>query len=80
MATPTELAQQKFREGLMYLNQESGAIGDIAPLVNNNILQGLRNMNEGLIALSGGLRATYKLLDEVKAKVDTLALNAQRPR
>ena len=77
MATPTQLAQQKFREALMYLNQEAGAIGTAAPLVNNNLLQGLRNMNEGLIALSGGLRATYSLLEEVKTKLDGQAL---RPR
>ena len=79
MSTPTQLAQQKFREALMYLNQEAGADSELA-LVNNNLLQGLKSMNEGLLALSGGVRATYSLLEELKTTLDSRAMLAQMAR
>ena len=67
MATPTQLAEQKFKTALVHLGQQAGEIDNRS--MNNDLLQALKNMNEGFIALSKGVRATYALLEEVNRKL-----------
>jgi len=76
MARPTESAKQRFTEADMYIAQGGAKLKALKPpdgfdqerhQAELDMWRGLWITNQGLIDLATGLRATYILLEEVKA-------------
>ena len=76
MARPTESAKQRFTEADMYIAQAGTKLKALKATdgfdeerhqAELDMWRGLWITNQGLIDLATGLRATYILLEEVKA-------------
>jgi hypothetical protein len=75
MASPTEQAQYHFRSGHGKITNTLAGEGDSIP---QELREGLQHLMQGLSQLAAGTRATYMLLEEVKAEVAGLKAAAQR--